>query len=246
MGGNFYTLNFSDNQNLSFDAQGSELAEIIKTVLAANPGTVKVLLVGHSMGALAAREYLQGLAREPNAATPISYRNDVVKLITVGAAHQGSFWAEGCHNEIDILNVSGNVGICELLSLDIVPNSVAIEDLQPDSSALNILNDLTTHPIPSNVSYISIIGTGQPTLSQLIDFEPGDGIVSDTSQDLATVTGNRPLQQKSVKVDVLFRECGSKVDVPLLGNISQTHTCETTDPGVEVEILRGLQEFVRI
>lgn len=243
--GNFYTLNFSDNQGLSLNAQGSELAAIIKAVLAANPGTVKVLLVSHSMGALAAREYLQGLAREPNAATTMPYRNDVVKLITVGAPHQGSFWAEECHNHIDILNVSGNVGICELLSLDIDPNSAAIQDLQPDSSALNVLNNFTAHPLPSNVSYVSIIGTGQPTLSRLFDFEPGDGIVSDTSQDLAQVTGNFSFQQRSVKVNVLFRECGNKVDIPLLGTVGETHSCETTDPGVEAEILRGLHFFAR-
>jgi len=239
--GNFYTLNFSDNQNLSFDAQGGELAAIITAVLEANPGKTKVLLVSHSMGALAAREYLQGLARQPNAETTIPYRDDVAKLITVGAPHQGTFWAEQCNNHFDVLDVSGNIGVCSLLSLDIDPNSVAIEDLQPDSSALAILNDLTAHPLPSIVSYVSIIGTGQPTLTELVAFDDGDGIVSDTSQDLATITGNLSLQQKSVEIYILFRECGNKINVPVLGDIGQTHTCETSDPGVGAEILRDLQ-----
>jgi triacylglycerol lipase len=239
--GNFYTLNFSDNQNLSFDAQGGELAAIITAILEANPGATKVLLVSHSMGGLAAREYLQGLARQPNAETTIPYRDDVAKLITVGAPHQGTFWAEQCHNEFDVFDVSGDIGICALLSLDIDPESVAVEDLQPDSSALNILNDLAARPLPSNVSYVSIIGSGQPTLTGLVAFDDGDGIVSDTSQDLATVTGSLPLQQKSVEIDILFRECGNEIDVPLLGNIGETHTCETSDPGVGAEILRNLQ-----
>lgn len=239
--GDFYTLNFSDNQNLSLDVQGGELAAIIQAVLDANPGKTKVLLVSHSMGGLAAREYLQGLARESDTATTILYRQDVAKLITVGAPHQGTFWAEECGNEFDILDISGNVGICELLSLDIEPDSIAVEDLQPDSLALNMLNDLTAHPLPANVSYVSIIGTGQPTLTRLVDFEEGDGIVSEISQDLTSVTGNLPLQQESVTIDILFRECGNRIDLPVIGDIGETHTCETTDPGVAAEILRDLQ-----
>ena len=239
--GDFYTLNFSDNQGLSFDVQGGELAAIIKAVLAANPGKTKVLLVGHSTGGLAAREYLQGLARELNAVTTIPYREDVAKLITVGTPHQGSFWAEACHNQFDIFDISGNVGICDLLPLHIDPNSIAVEDLQPNSSALNILNDLITHPLPSNVSYVSIIGTGQRTLVSLANSEEGDGIVSDTSQNLMTVTGNLPLQRKSASINIPFRECGNKIDVPLIGNVGETHTCETTDIDVGGEILRDLQ-----
>ena len=185
--GDFYTLNFSDNQGLSFDVQGGELAAIIKAVLDANPGKTKVLLIGHSMGGLAAREYLQGLARELNAVTTIPYRGDVAKLITVGTPHQGSFWAEECHN----LSISGNIGICDLLPLPIDPNSIAVEDLAPNSSALSILNDLNTYSLPSNVSYVSIIGTGEPTLVglNLVNFKDGDGIVSYISQDLMMVTG---------------------------------------------------------
>jgi triacylglycerol lipase len=239
--GNFYTLNFSDNQHLTFDAQGGELAAIITAVLEANPGTTKVLLIGHSMGSLAAREYLQGLALQPDGAATIPYRDDVAKLITVGAPHQGSLWAELCNNNFDVLDISDNDRLCRLLSSAIDPNGVAIQDLQPGSEALTTLNDLAAHPLPANVAYVSIIGTGQPTLSDLVDFEDGDGIVTDVSQDLATVAGNQSLQHKSAKIDIVLRECGSEIDVPVLGTISQTHTCETTDPGVGAEILRDLQ-----
>jgi triacylglycerol lipase len=245
-GGDFYTLNFSDNQGLPFDAQGGELAAIIKAVLDANPGKTKVLLVGHSMGGLAAREYLQGLARELNAVTTIPYRGDVAKLITVGTPHKGSFWAEECHLHFDIL-VSGNVGICDLLSLGIDPNSIAVEDLKPDSSALSTLNDLTAHPLPANIPYVSIIGTGQPTLVGLnylytFNFSDGDGIVSKTSQDLNTVIGNFSFyQQNSVRLNIPFRECGNKIDLPLVGSLGSTHGCETTDIGVGAEILSDLQ-----
>ncbi|MBL0011463.1 MAG: hypothetical protein IPP22_11685 [Nitrosomonas sp.] len=236
--GDFYTLNFSDNQGLFLDVQGGELAVIIQAVLEQNPGATKVLLIGHSTGGLAAREYLQGLARGLDSVTTIPYREDIAKLITIGTPHQGSFWAEACHINLDIFD---SVGICDLLPAQIDSDSIAIKELQPNSSALNILNDLTTHPLPSNVSYVSIIGTGQPTLSSLIDFQSGDGIVSDTSQNLITVTGDLPLPQKSAKIDIPFRECGNKIKVPAIGKVGQTHTCETTDIGVGAEILRNLQ-----
>ncbi|MGZ5052509.1 MAG: esterase/lipase family protein [Methylobacter sp.] len=237
--GTFYTMNFSDNQNLTFDAQGGELSAIIAAVLAANPGKNKVVLISHSMGSLAAREYLQGLATQSNAASAIPYRNDVAKLITVGAPNQGSFWAGECYTHFDILSVTGNVGVCDLLPVQIDPNSVSLRDLQPGSSALKLLNDVTTHPLPSDVAYVSIVGTGQQTLTKLVDFEAGDGIVSDTSQDLASVASTLP-QQQAVKVNVALRECGNKVDIPGIGNISETHTCETTDTGVGAQILGSL------
>ncbi|MDD5461871.1 MAG: hypothetical protein PHG00_09600 [Methylococcales bacterium] len=232
--GDFYTLNFSDSQGLSFDEQGGELAAIIKAVLDANPGKKKVILISHSAGTLAARGYLQGLARELNSATTIPYRDDVIKFITVGAPHQGSFWAAECRNNADV---------CNFVSPSIDPNSIAIEDLISNSPALNTLNDLITHPLPSNIFYVSIIGTGQSTLNSLslTDFKDGDGIVTTISQDLSTITGNLPFQQKSVRIDIPFRECGNTIDVPPIGNIGETHTCETTDIGVGAEILRDLQ-----
>jgi triacylglycerol esterase/lipase EstA (alpha/beta hydrolase family) len=57
--GDFYRLEFSDPQNLDFGQQGLELRKIIDAVLAVNPGKSQVILVGHSMGGLASRYYLQ-------------------------------------------------------------------------------------------------------------------------------------------------------------------------------------------
>lgn len=240
--GDFYALNFSNNQHLSFEAQGGELAAVISAVLQANPGKTKVILVSHSMGGLAARQYLQGLAREPNG-NPIGYRDDVAKLITVGTPHKGSFWAEQCHNNIDIFDFFGftaNVGACKLLSLPIDKNSVAIVDLQPGSTALNTLNDVASHPLPASVSYVSIIGAGQSTWSGIVDFIDGDGIVSDHSQDLVNAIGNQPLPHYAVKMNIPFRECGNKINIPLVGDVGQTHSCEPTDLGVWAEIFKNV------
>lgn len=239
--GNFYTLNFSSNQELSLDLLGGELAAIIQAVLTANPGMTKVLLIGHSSGGLAARTYLQGLARTPDITTPLSYREDVIKLITMGTPHQGSFWAEACHTRFDLFNLIDDIGICDLLSSGIDNDSPAIQDLQPNSTSLAALNDLSTHPLPANVSYVSIIGTGQPTLASLVDFDSGDGIVTEASQNLSTLIGSLPLQQKSVAIEIPFRECGNKINLPLIDDIGQAHTCETSDLNVGAEILRNLQ-----
>ncbi|MGZ5027867.1 MAG: esterase/lipase family protein [Methylobacter sp.] len=238
--GDFYTLNFSNNQNLTLSAQGSELAGVIKTVLAANPASTKVILVSHSMGGLAARAYLQGLAQDLNSAMPLSYRADVAKLIAIAAPHQGAFWAEACQNSFSLLNVSVDSSICNLLPVQIDTNSTALEDLKPKSTALNTLNDLAAHPLPADISYVSIIGTGQQTLDGLVDFTDGDGVVTDSSQDLAMVAGTL-LQQKSVRLNIPLRDCGNKISLPSIDNLSETHTCETTDVGVGLEMLRDLQ-----
>ena len=103
--GDFYTMNFSDHdapifpsQNLTLDRQGYELAAIIQAVLDANPGASKVILTAHSMGGLAAREYLQGLARANAAAPRIPYRGDVAQLIAIGTPHLGTPLASLCQS----------------------------------------------------------------------------------------------------------------------------------------------------
>ncbi len=72
--------------------QGKALAEVIRQVLALE-NTDKVILVGHSMGGLAIREYLQRtengihkwwVGSDPNAG------HHVAKVVTVGTPHQGS------------------------------------------------------------------------------------------------------------------------------------------------------------
>ena len=239
--GNFYTLNFSNNQDLTLDVLGGELADIVKAVLANNPGTTKVILIGHSSGGLAARGYLQGLARVLDSTSTIPYREDVAKLITVGTPHQGSFWAQACHANLDLFDIINNVGICDLLPGDIDSDSIAVQELQPDSAAINTLNDLINHPLPISVLYVSIIGTGQPTLTSIVDFQDGDGIVSASSQDLINLSGTSALQQKSTKIVIPFRECANEIEIPIIDNVGQTHTCETTDITIGAEILRNLQ-----
>ena len=223
--GDFYTLNFSNNPYSGFDVNGSELSAIIQAVLSANPGMSKVILVAHSMGGLAAREYLQGLSTDYATLKGIPYRGDVYKLITVGTPHQGSYMAEIC---------STNSVVCKLLGYD--PSNAIISELRPRSAALNTLNNLQAHPLPSTVSYFSILGTGADTLSSLLPpiLKDGDFLVTAVSQDISKVSGTRYINPKSVTLGILDR------GVCDYGGIAVLHLCETGDIGVWAAVLLDL------
>ena len=84
----------SDSNEEAAMKQGYAVGRMVGRVLAANPGKDRVVLVGHSMGGLAAREYLQRRTEagapawwvEPDA--PGGHR--VARLLTVSAPHRGS------------------------------------------------------------------------------------------------------------------------------------------------------------
>ncbi len=90
--GGFFASESDSNEESGFK-QGYALGRMIERVLDANPGKRKVVLVGHSMGGLTGREYLQrregGVPRwwvEPG--EPDGHR--VAKLVTVATPHRGS------------------------------------------------------------------------------------------------------------------------------------------------------------
>ena len=215
--GDFYTLNFSENPYFGFDVNGSELSAIIQAVLSANPGMGKVILVAHSMGGLAAREYLQGLAVDYNTLQSIPYRGDVYKLITIGTPHQGSYLAEICLQ---------NSTVCQLLGYD--PSNAIISELRPRSAALNKLNNLKANPLPNAVSDYSILGTGVDTLSSILPpvFSDGDFVVTAISQNISKLSGALSANTKSVTLGILDRGVCDYADIAVL------HLCEPGDLGV--------------
>ena len=124
--GDFYTISFTDNDELTFYEQGKELKLVIDAVKAINKAD-KVILVGHSMGGLAARAYVQ---------YPDLYENDVHALVTMATPHLGSFL--------------GNVYD---LAHDIKNNGKGSMDyfVQSDSKLFNDLQDyLKTKGIPES------------------------------------------------------------------------------------------------
>ena len=85
--------NFSESNESAIVKQGYALGLMIQKVLAAS-GASNVILVGHSMGGLAAREYLQ---RRDSSGKPMWWAfpdeadgHRVAKLVTTGTPHAGS------------------------------------------------------------------------------------------------------------------------------------------------------------
>jgi PGAP1-like protein len=233
--GDIYLMQFSSNQNLTIVEQAAELQVVIGAVLAQNPGQSAVILVGHSMGGLAARGYL-----EFNFSSPTSIPN-VIKVITVGTPNMGSELAVLCQ-------LAGP--LCVAFGLN--PSSVAVAELTPTSPALGTLNDLADHPLPPSVVYVSVTGTGTPVI--VPSGADGDGIVTTQSQNLDSVLASlEPAVRAGIKhtaVAVRIQDRASCDEGftpdPLTGRDinplpNETHTCETTDAGVWTTLLGELQ-----
>ncbi|MFA6600031.1 MAG: alpha/beta fold hydrolase [Candidatus Omnitrophota bacterium] len=194
-----YTVTFSNNQ-MAIVKQGRELAEVIKKVREIT-GSSKVILIGHSMGGLAAREYLQS----------DYYQHDVRSYISFATPQRGSDY-DAEHWYMAMLPFKWRVALSGLDT-----KSDAVRDLKKDSIYLNGgpefntpnwfyskdingngrtddtivgLNDFKKRPLPEEVVYISILGAGNmPVLSTKRQNENSDGVVEITSQDLNAVPG---------------------------------------------------------
>ena len=230
--GDFYRMQFSNNQDLTIAEQADELQAAITAVLLKNPDHSSVILAAHSMGGLAARSYLQFRV------SPNSLPN-VIKLITVGTPHAGTELAVLCQQAAPLCAAVG-----------LTPSSVAVGELRPGSPTLNTLNDLTNHPLPSGVAYVSVIGTGTDVIAPPgLD---GDGIVTAQSQDLGPILENlAPSLRAGVNHTAVGIPIEDRADcdpgfTPFFGHDinplpNETHTCETTDSSVWTSLLSELQ-----
>ncbi len=84
----------NDSNESAIYKQGYALGKMIESVLAANPSADKVIVVGHSMGGLETREYLQ---RTNSSGNPMWWVNpnqadghQILKMITTSTPHRGS------------------------------------------------------------------------------------------------------------------------------------------------------------
>ncbi len=108
-----------------------------------------LVVVGHSMGGLIAREWTNHPALENDAITG---------LITIGTPHQGSAWAT--LPPLMQLFVEGEFGVSDVSDLILhAPSSPALRDIAPGSAFLDALNATENR---DDVRYTSVIGTGSP------------------------------------------------------------------------------------
>ena len=144
--------------------KGGELKAVIDAIKYFT-GAPKVIVVGHSLGGLAARAYIQGIAVNRQGAT-IAYAGDVAALINISTPNQGSVLA----------NLSGKpeAEACTLA------DTANLRDLQPTSDLLSQLNG---RPWPSGTAVHSIISNNAGRGS--------DDVVTTESQDLTALAQYR-------------------------------------------------------
>ena len=210
----FYALRFSNNRTLTFDQQAIELAAIIAQVLDAT-GADRVILVTHSMGGLAARQYLE--FHGPG--------QTVAALITVGAPHLGIADPSVLESIVEFGRCGDFPG--DFFTANYNKCQKVLRDLETGSTAMDLLNSLgAVASLPSDIAYTSIIGLfSQNTLG--ID---GDGVVSAESQDLGRVAGTGGLSIQSVPVEVRS-----------LCHVVEVHSCEPDDVGIQDTIIAGIE-----
>lgn len=224
----YFAIDFSNSYDLTLSAQGRELKQVIDCVKEITL-TTKVMLVAHSMGGLAARAYLQGIAN--NASGSVSYGGDVAKLITFGTPHQGSLWPDICQDAARWpIGFAGPYpgfidAICAIGLMPANPFSAGVEALKPPEESLDSdmhkLDITYLSNLPTTVSYTSIIVTGT-----LTNGEDGDGIVGKRSQDLGLLG--------------LSSAIATPITIPLESKYCdhfQTHTCEPNNSQILQQII---------
>jgi len=177
--GDCYTVNFDVNidgttynntcesNQAAIVKQGKAMQAAIRHVLD-KTGSDKVILVGHSMGGLAAREYLQNSSNwQPDG------QHHVAKLLTVGTPHGGSnTWtfglgaiADGYSDAVRDLRWSysnGYSGVYLFGGNENNLNSIGFYNLDVNCNGLigdNIIG-LNQKNIPSDLAYSCVIGIG--------------------------------------------------------------------------------------
>jgi triacylglycerol lipase len=146
--------------NVPTNRKAGELKVVIDAIKQFT-GAPAVILVGHSLGGLAARSYMQGTGHDRNG-IPISYGRDVAALVMIDTPNQGSRLAY----------VSGFPEQDECILAD----TANLRELQPASGFLRELNR-RAWPVLAGVH--SIISSNAGTDS--------DDVVNTTSQDLTAL-----------------------------------------------------------
>ena len=146
--------------NVPTDRKAGELKVVIDGIkqLTGAPG---VIVVGHSLGGLAARAYVQGTGLDRNGAT-IAYAGDLAAVIMIDTPNQGSVLAS--------LSGFPEANICTLA------DTTNLRELKPTSG---FLRELNSKPWPATPAIHSIISnnTGRDS----------DDVVTTNSQDLSKI-----------------------------------------------------------
>lgn len=208
--GDLYVMQFRSPHD-SINAWRDELDAAI-TYVRAQTGADRVILVGYSMGGLAARAYL----------TKRYTDHHVKRLITIGTPHLGSVYAKvwNWKTQMEDCVAGGNIiaaPLCKAALAAIqgsegnVPyDAPAVRDLRRPEDGGDYLRKLGKYAHPLDVEYVSVIGDvdvstelqhlSEAALQEIVRkaltmlsgdvgelFEGGDGVVSRKSQDIMNI-----------------------------------------------------------
>ena len=247
--GDIYTINFDvdtsgkrypstsvESNEAAAVKQGLGISKAIEHVLNIT-GKDKVILVGHSMGGLASREYLQN---------PIRWQADgqhhVAKLLTVGTPHGGSNisltgsslagldeYSEAVRDLRETYYVTSDSGVYLYggkESLSVMENSYIYSYYNADVNCNGVINETITginhKPIPLDIAYTAIIGKDDYTGTLCSNC---DGVVGTKEADF-----NNYLPQ--VQADTLISE----------GTGTLINPWHLSEPKHTSCIIRGLDE----
>jgi len=202
--------------------QVPELAAYIDQVLKAT-GSNKVILVGHSMGALVARQYLaENMGKQR-----------VEKLITFSSPNLGSMGLAFNWVPLSLIFI-GLVGYGSLFTFsllfiglfwEIISYSRGVLLLSPAAWAMRkdsrFLKELNTKPLPKDVKYAAVLSDNRMFPNNLVNWilfrEGGDGAIALSSQKLSgkSVPNFKELDYKELTTDLphfkIPRNCESAV-----------------------------------
>lgn len=184
--GDYYTVNFDvspvgaiySNQVESSEAaitkQGIALGRIVRHVLDIT-GRENVILVGHSMGGLAAREYVQN---------PAVWQNDgmhhVAKIVTIGTPHGGTqistfgLFGDDYSEAIRDMrqhypNETKGIYLFGGGEQNLIGQGFHNNDVNCNGAAGDSIIGLNQRPLPTEPSYVCVIGTAGGNTDGVVD-----------------------------------------------------------------------------
>lgn len=156
----FATMAVTYDYDQPIQESARQLAVAVEQLFAKSNVKPRLVLVGHSMGGLVAREWTEN---------PTLHDPNIEHLITVGTPHLGSNWAS-LPPLLDLFT-GGQLDSDDLVDVILhQPSASGLRDLVPESE---FIRTLATRPRRKDVTYTNIVGTHSPvdqvTATQLRD-----------------------------------------------------------------------------